>query len=264
MIASDARIPLVEARRWSGDGVLLSVVIGAGVLGALLSAVAVLVAAGSASGGSGGLQIQTDVQLTPASRDADLIGMARSGVAMFVPLVAIIVGVRAAGSEMASGALLQIAVAARRLRLVFLARAVIVAVVAALGGVVVAVASLAGAHAGVAGNPELAFLSAWSGAGTVIAGAAAQAVLLALLAFSLAALTRRWVLILVALLVYLVVLEPVIAGFLGDGGTWLPRRATSSLLTSDADLSSVLPVAVVALGLSVTTVAWRRRDRTAR
>ncbi len=264
MIASDVRISLVEARRWSGDGVLLSVVIGAGVLGAVLSAVAVLVAAGSASGGSGGLQIQTDVQLTPASGDADLIGMARSGVAMLVPLVAIIVGVRAAGSEMASGALLQIAVAARRLRLVFLARAVIVAVVAALGGVVVAVASLAGAQAGVAGSPDLAFLSAWSGAGTVIAGAAAQAVVLALLAFSLAALTRRWVLILVALLVYLVVLEPVIAGFLGDGGAWLPRRATSSLLTSDADLGSVLPVVVVALGLSVATVAWRRRDRTAR
>lgn len=264
MIASDARIPLVEARRWSGDGVLLSVVIGAGVLGAVLSAVAVLVAAGSTSGGSGGLQIQTDVQLTPASQDGDLIGMARSGVAMLVPLVAIIVGVRPAGSEMASGALLQIAVAARRLRLVFLARAVIVAVVAALGGVVVAAASLAGAQAGVAGNPDLAFLSAWSGAGAVIAGAAAQAVVLALLAFSLAALTRRWVLILVALLVYLVVLEPVIAGFLGDGGTWLPRRATSSLLTSDADLGSVLPVAVVAVGLSVATVAWRRRDRTAR
>ncbi len=264
MIASDLRIPLVETRRWSGDGVLLSVVIGAGVLGAVLSAMAVLVAAGSTSGGSGGLQIQTDVQLTSASQDADLVGMARSGVAMLVPLVAIIVGVRAAGSEMASGALLQVAVAARRLRLVFLARAVIVAVVAGIGGVVVAAASLAGAQAGVAADADLASLSAWSGAGTVMAGAAAQAGVLALLAFSLAALTRRWVLVLVALLVYLVVLEPVIAGLLGDGASWLPREATSSLLTSDADLGSVLPVALVALALTVVTVAWRRRDRTAR
>jgi hypothetical protein len=247
MIASDLRIPLVETRRWSGDGVLLSVVIGAGVLGAVLSAMAVLVAAGSTSGGSGGLQIQTDVQLTSASQDADLVGMARSGVAMLVPLVAIIVGVRAAGSEMASGALLQVAVAARRLR-----------------GVVVAAASLAGAQAGVAADADLASLSAWSGAGTVMAGAAAQAGVLALLAFSLAALTRRWVLVLVALLVYLVVLEPVIAGLLGDGASWLPREATSSLLTSDADLGSVLPVALVALALTVVTVAWRRRDRTAR
>lgn len=264
MTMSSWRIPATEVRRWLTDPVILATVLAAGVVAGLLSYFAVLVAAGQTPSGTTGLQIETDAILTSSSQDADLVDMARSGIVMLVPVVAIVAGVRAAGSELSSGALLQIAVAARQLRLIFLTRALTVAAWAAVAGLVVAAASLAGTQAAIAATPELGTLSAWSGAWVLLSGAAVQAVLLALLAFSLAALSRKWIVVMVAFLVYIIVLEPVVVGLLGESGSWLPREATSALLNGDAELIPVLPTALVCLALTTLTVLWFQRDRTAR
>jgi len=253
-----------EIRRWCTDATLLVVVLALAVVSAALTYLAVIVAAGGASSGGGGVQIETDTVLTASSTDADLASMARSSLTMLVPIAAVVLGTRFAGGEMASGALLQIGVAARRLRAVVAVRALLVAAVAALAGAVAAAATIAAVGAAVAGDADLSRLDAWVSAASTVGGAAAQGALLGLIAFALSALTRRWVVVLVGLIVYLVVIEPVLTGTVEAAGSWLPRSATSELMTASPDVAHALPTLVVAVGVTAVAVLTLRRGRVAR
>ncbi|WP_299955352.1 hypothetical protein [uncultured Modestobacter sp.] len=263
-VPDSLRTVKAELPRWTRDPVTL-VTMGALVgLCGVLSYLAVNVATGDASSGGGGLQLQTSTVLDAGSTDDELAAMARSSLTMLVPIAAIALGVRAAGGEMSSGALLQLAVATRRLRRLFLVRAGIVLVLVGVAGAASAVVALAGTDAAISGAPEVAHLSAWHSAGSTIAGAAAQGVLIGLIAFGLAALTRRWVAITIAMIVYLVGLEPLLTGLLGRGSVWLPRAATSELLVPGPDLAHVAPTVACALVLATMAVLSLRRDRAAR
>lgn len=91
--------------------------------------------------------------------------------------------------ELTSGALLQMGVAARRLRCVFAVRLVLLAVIAGTAGA---------ADAARAQAADLAHLTVWEAGGSPVFGAAMQAVVIAVLAFGLSALTRTWIVIAVA------------------------------------------------------------------
>ena len=66
------------------------------------------------------------------------------------------------------------------------------------------------------------------------------------------------------MLLYLIALEPAVAGLVGGGGDWLPRAATSQLLAAEPDVTLVVPTAVVAVIAAVFAVASMRRDKAAR
>jgi hypothetical protein len=253
-----------EIRRWGADPILLVVVLALALVSAALTYLAVTVAAGGASSGGGGVQIETDTVLTSSSTDDDLASMARSSLTMLVPIAAVVLGVRFAGGEMTSGALLQIAVAARWLRVVFAVRAAMVAAVGALAGAVTAVATIAGVGAAVAGRADLTQLDAWASAASIVGGAAAQGALLGLLAFALSAVTRRWIVVLVVMVVYLVVIEPVLAGILDTAGSWLPRAATSELMATSPDAAHAVPTLIAAVGITAVAVLSLRRGRVVR
>lgn len=253
-----------ELHRWTSEPVVLITVVALIAVSALLTYFAVNVATGGASSGADGVELQTDIVLNADATNDQLASMARSSLSMLVPIAAIILGVHAAGSEMSSGALLQIAVAARRLRFVFVVRAVILLVIMGVAGATAGAATLATTAVAVARTSELAHLSAWHGAGSTIIGASAQAVLFGLIAFGLSALTRRWVAVIIGMLVYLIGLESVLAGLLGDAGVWLPGVATAELLTPEPDLVHVVPTVLCALALVILAVLSLRREWAAR
>jgi ABC-type transport system involved in multi-copper enzyme maturation permease subunit len=262
MIPTDSpRVLGAEITRWSRDrGILILVGVLLLLLGAL-TYLAVLVAAGPPSTSTGSVQIQTDLTLTTTSTNDDLASMARSSIVMLVPLAAVVLGAHVAGNEMSSGALLHIATATRRLRHLFAVRAGVLAVLLTVVAALAALVTMAAAAAAVAGTPDLSRLSAASAAGQLIAGSVAQALLVGLIAFALAVLTRHPVAIVIAMLVYLVALEPIVQGLVGDGGAWLPRAASAQVLQADALWYHLLPTVVVAVALLVVAVASARRDR---
>ncbi|WP_420364269.1 hypothetical protein AAEP80_09830 [Curtobacterium sp. L3-7] len=252
-----------ESRRWGRDTTAGIAGGTAVVLSAGLTFLAVSVAAaGGTDTGTGGVQLETDGALTSASSSADLASLAQSAVTMLVPLVAVVIGAHFAGAEMTSGALLHVAVAARRLRVVFAVRAVSLAVIAGAVGALTALAAIGAADVGVRAA-GLLHLTAGTATGRTVAGAAASAAVIALLTFALACLTRRSVIVLVVMLAYLVVIEPVIAGTIPDGAVWLPRSALTALVRTDAEPLHALPVLLAALGLVCIAVARCRRDRAA-
>lgn len=259
-----SRIVRTEVMRWLRDPVTLTLVAGLAVLSAGLVWLAVGVAAGGGASGSEGIQLQSDTVLGASSTDADLVSMVQSSLAMLVPIAGIVLGAYLAGSELSSGALLQLAVTARRLRSLFVARTVTLVVLAGVAGGLAALATLTAADAAVQRQDELGHLSAWDTAGSLVAGAVVQAVLVALIAFSLSVLTRRWFLVCLGMLLYLIALEPAVAGLVGGGGDWLPRAATSQLLAAEPDVTLVVPTAVVAVIAAVFAVASMRRDKAAR
>lgn len=244
-----------ELHRWAREpAVLVTLVVLVAVSG-LLTYFAVNVATGSASSGADGVQLQTDVVLDAGSTNEQLAAMPRSSLTMLVPIAAIVLGVYAAGSEMASGALLQLAVAARGLRSLFVVRSVILFVILGVAGAAAGLATLAATAVAVSQTSELAHLSVWHDAGSIIVGATVQALLIGFLAFGLSALTRRWVVITVGMLIYLVGVEPLLSGLLGGGSVWLPRTATSELLMPEAELVHVIPTVVCALAF-VAMALW--------
>lgn len=255
-------IARTEARRWARDSTAVIAGGTAVVLAAGLTFLAVSVAVGATDASTGSVQLQTDGALTAGSSSADLASLARSAVTMLVPLVAVVIGAHFAGTEMTSGALLHVAVAARRLRLVSLIRAVSLAVIAGAIGAVTALASIGSAEVGVRAA-GLLDLSVGSATGRTVAGAAASAAVIALLTFALACLTRRFVVVLVGMLAYLVVIEPVLAGAVSDAAVWLPRSALTALVRTDAEPLHALPSLLLALGLVCVAIARCRRDRAA-
>lgn len=265
MTASNVpRITRTETGRWIRDPVLL-VTFGALIItSASLSYFGVSVATGSTSSGGNGVQLQTDISLTSESTNEDLVSMVRSSLAMLVPIAAIMVGVRFAGGELTSGALLQMGVAARRLRFLFAIRLALLVIVAGLGGTLTAVASLFSTETARIQSTDLAHLTVWEAGASPVIGAATQAVVIAVLAFGLSALSRRWVLVTISMLVCIVVLEPALSGLIDDAGAWLPRAATSELMRPQPELVHVLPTAICALLLAVIAVASLRRDRASR
>lgn len=262
--ASSLGTARAELHRWTRDPVVL-ITIGALVaLSGMLTYFAVNVATGGASAGGDGVQLQTDLVLDAAATNGQLASMPRSSLTMLVPIAAIVLGVQAAGSEMASGALMQLAVAARRLRFLIAVRAAVLLALLGIAGTASGVAAFAAAGAGISQTAELAHLSAWHSAGPAVAGAAAQSILVGLIAFGLAAITRRWIVVTAGMIIYLVVIEPVLAGFVGGAGVWLPGAAASALLLSEPDLAHVVPIAACALVLVVIAVLSLHRERAAR
>lgn len=255
------RITRTEIHRWARDpGVLIS--IGALIVAsAALTYLAISVATGSTASGGNGVELQTDSTLTGESTNEDLAAMARSSLTMLVPIAAIIIGVRFAGGELTSGALHQMGVAARRLRLLFAIRLALLAVIAAFAGAATAAVTLAVTEAARAQSADLSHLTVWEADGSPFLGAAIQAVVIAVLAFGLSALTRRWIVITIGMLVYIIGLEPALSGLLDEANAWLPRTATSELMLPQPDFAHVLPTAISALLLAVIAVASLRRDR---
>lgn len=265
MTASNSpRIARTEIARWVRDPVVLVTVAALIVLSTALTYLAISVATGTTGSGGNGIQLQTDATLTNESTNDDLASMARSSLTMLVPIAAIIVGVHFAGSELTSGALLQMGVAARRLRFLFAVRLVLLAIITGIAGVATAVLTLVGTEAARTQSADLSHLNVWEAEGSTIVGAATQAIVIALVAFGLSALTRRWIVVTICMLVYIVGLEPVLSGLFDDVSVWLPRTATSELMLPQPELTHVLPTAICALLLAVSAVASLRRDRVAR
>ena len=265
MTASNTpRITRTETSRWVRDPVVLITIGALIIVSAALTYLAISVATGSTSSGGNGVQLQTDTTLTGESTNDDLASMARSSLTMLVPIAAIIVGVRFAGGELTSGALLQMGVAARRLRFLFLVRLVLLAVIVGIAGAATSAVTLAATEAARAQSADLTHLTVWEAGGSPVLGAAMQAVVIAVLAFGLSALTRRWIVITICMLVYIVGLEPALSGLFADASAWLPRTATSELMVPQPDLAHVLPTAICALLLAVIAVASLRRDRVSR
>ena len=262
--ANTLGIVRAEVLRWLRDPVVLVTIAAAAVATAALTHLAVNVATGGASSGDGAVQLETDTVLDAAATNDQLSSMVRSGLTMLVPVAAVVLGANAAGGEMTSGALLHLAVAVRRLRFLFAARAVVLIALLGAAGVLTGVGALAAAGAGIFGDPELAHLSAWHDAGPIIAGAGAQAAVLGLIAFGLAALTRRWIVVVIAMIVYLVTVEPILGGLLGEDRVWLPWTATSELLAPDPDPAHAVPTLLCVLVLVLAAVANLRRDRATR
>lgn len=262
--SSSLSIVQAELQRWAREPAVLVTIAALVAVSGLLTYLAVTVAAGGASSGADGVQLQTDIVLDADSTDEQLASMARSSLTMLVPIAAVVLGVHAAGSEMGSGALLQLAVAARRLRFLFVVRAVILFALIGTAGAAAAVATLSAAAAGAAQAAELAHLSAWHSAASIIIGATAQSVLIGLVAFGLSAITRGWAAVTIGLIVYLVGLEPALTGLVGEAGVWLPREATSELLVPGSDPVHVVPTAACALAFVVLAVLSLRRERAAR
>ena len=257
-------IARAELHRWSREPAVLITAAVLVVLSGLLTYLVVNAAVGGAPSGNGGVQLEVGTELDADATNDQLASIPRSSLVLLAPIAAVVLGVHAAGSEMASGALLLLAASARRLRFVFAVRAVIMLVITAIAGAAAGAAALGAAGAGVALNAEIAHLSAWHSAGPTIVGAAAQTVLIGLLAFGLAALTRRWVPVTIGMLVYLVALEPVLTGLLGEASVWLPGAATAQLLVPEPDLAHVVPTAAGALVFTVVAVLSLCRERAAR
>lgn len=261
--SSVPRITRTESGRWVRDPVVLITVSALIVVSAALSYLAISVATGSTPAGGNGLQLQTDTTLSGESTNDDLASMARSSLTMFVPIAAILVGARFAGGELTSGALLQIGVAVRRLRFLFAVRMVLVAIIAGVAGAAAAAVTLAATEMARAQFADLAHLTVWKADGSPIVGAAMQAMLIALLAFGLSALSRRSIIVTICMLVYVIGLEPALSGLFGHASAWLPRTATSQLMLPQPELAHVLPTALLALLLALIAVASLRRDRVA-
>lgn len=263
MSAGSPRIVQAELSRWLCRPGILILIAASALLAAVLTYFAVSAAAGTLPGSGGGLRIDTDTRLTATSTDADLASMARSSIVMLVPLSATILGTLMAGSEMTSGALLTIATAARRLRFVFTVRVVIVMMLAAFSGVLIALTSSATAAVAVTADDALAHLGVWGQFSTLAVGAVGQSVLIALVAFGLSAITRRWTIVLVGMLVYLIGVEPALTGIFGEGARWLPYTATSRLTTSGIAWPDLIPTVAAALAAVAVTIVLLRRDRAA-
>lgn len=258
------RIARTELARWVRDPVVLITIAALIVLSGLLTYLAVNVATGAMASGGNGVQLQTDTALTADSTNGDLASMGRSSLTMLVPIAAIVLGVRLAGSELTSGALLQIAAAARRLRYLFIARAAILILLAGVTGATTAIVTMLATATGIAPIAELSHLTAWTHSGSTIAGATTQAVIIALIAFGLSALSRRWVIVTICMIVYLMALEPILTGLLGKASAWLPRVATSELMIPQPDLAPVLPTAICAAMVTTVAIVSLRRDCAAR
>lgn len=264
MTSETIRITRTEATRWFRDPVILIAVVAVIVSCAMLSYIAVLVATGVATGDGNGIQLQTDSTLTPSSTNQDLVSMARTSVSLLLPIAAIIIGVRFAGGEMTSGALLQLGVAARRLRLLFSARLVFLLVIAGFSGGSTALVTLAATDLAAARASDLAHLNVWSAIGSLITGATLQTIVISILAFGLSALTRRWIVIAICMLVYVVGLEPALSNVFKEASAWLPWAATSELMRPQPDMVHVAPTAVFTVLVVILAVSSLRRDRASR
>lgn len=261
---SSPRMARTEIHRWIRDPVVLSTIVGLAALAGILTFLAVGVATGETSAGGNGIQLQTDTILTGDSTNDELASMARSSLTMLLPIGGVVIGAHFAGGELASGALIQMGVAARRLRYLFMVRVITMAVFAGIAGAAAAGTTLAAADAAIANTPEMSHLGAWQAGWPTIGGASSQAVVIALIAFGFSALTRRWVVVTMCMLVYLVGLEPIFVGLFSEWGTWMPRAATSELMLAQPQIIHVLPTVLFALLISIAAVMSLRRDRVAR
>lgn len=262
--SSSSRITKTEVLRWLRDTPTLITMAALIVLSGVLTYLAVAVASGDSSGGGSGFQVQTDTTLTQASTNEDILSMVRSSLTMLVPIAAIVIGIQFAGGELASGALLQIGVAARRLRYLFAVRLVMLSLLAGFAAAAAAAITIIAASVAVSNSSQLNHLTPWDDGWRAIVGSSVQAVIIACIAFALSALTRRWIVIAISMLVYMIALEPIIAGLVGDQDVWLPRTATSELMLPAPDLAHILPTALCAVIFSLIAIMALRRDRVAR
>jgi hypothetical protein len=254
------QISRIESQRWFRD-LTIVVILAVTILAATtLTYFAVRVAAGLIASGTGGVEIQTSTSLGRGSTDADLASLLHSSLVLLVPIAASVVGVRFAAGEMSSGALMTIAIAARRLRLLFAIRAALLVLtliaLAVLSALIVSVA----AQVALSGAADLSHLSAWTYADRLLAGTVVQSTVFGLIAFSLSALTRRWVLILIGAIVYIVIVEPTVQGLVPVEMAWLPRSATSDLILPDPHWGPALPIIVGTAILALSAIVILRRD----
>lgn len=259
--ASFPALAAAESRRWSRDSLVLALVLIAAFAAAILTYFALLVSAGVIESSGGGVQIETDTYLGAASSDEDVASMLHSSLVLLLPIAAVVIGARLAGNEMSSGALLTIASSARRLRVLFSARVVVLAVALTATAVVTVLLVCAAGNVALASANDLGHLSATAFLGPLALGAITQTLTFGLLTFALSALTRRWVPVVIGAIVYIVALEPVIQGLAGGAADWLPRSATSGLVAVEPDWAPVVPTIVVTLALLVWVIVTLRRDR---
>lgn len=117
------------------------------LLSALLSYAAVMASSG-ASSDAGAVSIDTTAALGPDSEDPEKLDLAATSIYLLAPLAASLHGVLFAGSELSSGALLNIAVAARRLRTIFAVRALSLVLLSLITGAILTALSIAGLMTG--------------------------------------------------------------------------------------------------------------------
>lgn len=255
------RLAMIESGRWFREPAIL-IVVGITLLASpALTYFAVGVAAGLMSSGTGGLQIETTTTLGQASTDADLASFLRSSLVLVLPVASIVIGVRFAASEMASGALLTIGIAVRRLRLVFAIRALVVGLILTIVAALCTVVVSSAAQVALSARDDLGHLSAWTYGGALLAGAVVQSAVIGVIAFALSALSRRWAAVLIAAIVYAVVLEPMVQNIGPAQLTALPRAATSNLVSPDPAWVPAVPTILAAATLAVLAVVSLRRDR---
>lgn len=250
-----------ESGRWLRDATVVAVPLAAALAAAALTYFAILVAAGVIASGTSGVQIETDTLLSSSSGDKDVASLLHSSLVLILPIAGVGVGARFAGSEMSSGALLTLAVATRRLRALIVVRVIVLTLVLVTMAIVTTAAVCSAGSVALAQGPAGNQLSAWTYAGALTVGALVQSVTIGVWTFSLAALTRRWVPVVIGAIVYIVALEPVIQSLVGEDVTWLPRTATSALVAPDAEWLPVLPTTVIAISMLACVIGSLRRDR---
>ena len=125
----------VETRRWILHPGVFALLVVVPLLTALLSYAAVMASSG-ASSDAGAVSIDTTAALGPDSEDPEKLDLAATSIYLLAPLAASLHGVLFAGSELSSGALLNIAVAARRLRTIFAVRALSLVLLSLITGAI--------------------------------------------------------------------------------------------------------------------------------
>ncbi|MHA6600600.1 hypothetical protein HMPREF2736_07055 [Corynebacterium sp. HMSC036E10] len=253
----------VETRRWLLHPGVFALLVVVSLLTALLSYAAVMASSG-ASSDAGAVSIDTTAALGPDSEDPEKLDLAATSIYLLAPLAASLHGVLFAGSELSSGALLNIAVAARRLRTIFAVRALSLVLLSLITGAILTALSIAGLTAGLR-QAEVPSLTPEAPLGTVILGGSILYATVAVIAFAAATLLRRWVVVLVALVAYFVVAEPLLASMLSEHASkWLPHVSLGKWVDFEPERRFAFPTMVLALLALVTAVVGTQRDRAAR
>lgn len=253
-----SRFLTAEFRRWASEPLVLITVVAGPLISGLLTFA--IVASSGSDAGTGPVTVQTETTLTQASGQTELHSLLSSGVALVLPICALVLGAGTTGREVSGGGLGILTVAARRLRpLLSVRAALMVAMAVGLGVLTAASATLGGALA--LRRSGLTHLSAADGFATLATGAVVQSAAIAGVAFGLALLFRRMALVIVALVVSVIVLEPVVSSVFSDVADWLPRSATSALMTADAtDWWRVVPTVCLGAGLSLLAIGLTRNE----
>lgn len=252
---------ITELRRWAKDGGLQTALVATLLALAGLTYAAVHASATNTGEQTGAVRVDTETVLTPASTQADLAELMTSGPALFLPLVAALVGASMAGRELDTGALAVMAASVRRLRLLMVARFVILCAVLASFGLLGLLTVTVAADMALSSTAVLDHLSVWPEMLPMAPGTVALTAACGILTFALSLITRRRVVVIVLSLAYLMVLEPAASSLMGERDEWLPRVAISSLLGPGASWLPALPTLSVIGFLAVWAVASLRRDR---